>query len=164
VPAEFDLKKTTIDLLTEQAAAFYDYRKKKLFVLSSLPSMMEQALLVLHEGYAGRIMLEISPERTFAVLSPAFKSCEGGFALQSAAEKGCSFLLPDKNCELHATPFLPLECAFCHHERVGQGRLCHADLERDWNTPHGQLLVKRWCRQMGWWDLLDSFGLEWLKK
>jgi len=125
---------------------------------------VEQALLVLHEGYAGRIMLEISPERTFAVLSPAFKSCEGGFALQSAAEKGCSFLLPDKDCELHATPFLPLECAFCHHERVGQGRLCHADLERDWNTPHGQLLVKRWCRQMGWWDLLDSFGLEWLKK
>jgi hypothetical protein len=48
VPAEFDLKKTTIDLLTEQAAAFYDYRKKKLFVLSSSPSMMEQALLV-HE-------------------------------------------------------------------------------------------------------------------
>lgn len=125
---------------------------------------VEQALLVLHEGYAGRIMLEISPERTFAVLSPAFKSCEGGFALQSAAEKGCSFLLPDKNCELHATPFLPLECAFCHHERVGQGRLCHDDLEKDWNTPHGQLLVKRWCRQMGWWDVLDSFGLEWLKK
>ncbi len=69
------------------------------------------------------------PNGLFAVLSPAFKSCEGGFALQSAAEKGCSFLLPDKNCELHATPFLPLECAFCHHERVGQGRLCHADLE-----------------------------------
>ncbi len=48
VPADFDLKKTTIDLLTEQAAAFYDYRKKKLFLLSSSPSMMEQALLV-HE-------------------------------------------------------------------------------------------------------------------
>ncbi|HYZ86773.1 MAG TPA: hypothetical protein VE621_20325, partial [Bryobacteraceae bacterium] len=27
VPPEFDLAKTTIDLMTEQAAAFYDYRK-----------------------------------------------------------------------------------------------------------------------------------------
>ena len=34
VPEEFDLKGTTIALLTEQAAAFYDYRKKKLFLLS----------------------------------------------------------------------------------------------------------------------------------
>jgi hypothetical protein len=48
VPPEFDLKKTTIDLLTEQAAAFYDYRKKRLFLLSSAPSMMEESLLV-HE-------------------------------------------------------------------------------------------------------------------
>ena len=48
VPQDFDLRKTTIDLLTEQAAAFYDYRKKKLFLLSSAPSVMEQALLV-HE-------------------------------------------------------------------------------------------------------------------
>src|ERR1041385_3284302 len=29
VPADFDLKQTTIDLLTEQAAAFYDFRRKK---------------------------------------------------------------------------------------------------------------------------------------
>lgn len=48
VPPDFDLKKTTLDLLTEQAAAFYDYRKKRLFLLSSAPSMMEEALLV-HE-------------------------------------------------------------------------------------------------------------------
>jgi hypothetical protein len=30
VPPDFDLKKTTVDLLTEQAAAFYDHRKKKM--------------------------------------------------------------------------------------------------------------------------------------
>ena len=35
VPRDFDLKKMTIDLLTEQAAAFYDYQKKKLFVIES---------------------------------------------------------------------------------------------------------------------------------
>src|SRR5580700_8946232 len=33
VPANFDLRKNTLDLLTEQAAAFYDYNQKRLFVL-----------------------------------------------------------------------------------------------------------------------------------
>ncbi len=33
VPQDFDLRKSTIDLLTEQAAAFYDYDEKKLFLL-----------------------------------------------------------------------------------------------------------------------------------
>jgi hypothetical protein len=33
VPQDFDLRKSTIDLLTEQAAAFYDYDTKKLFLL-----------------------------------------------------------------------------------------------------------------------------------
>jgi hypothetical protein len=47
-PPEFDLRKVTIDLLTEQAAAFYDYRKKKLFLLDSTSSMMERTVLV-HE-------------------------------------------------------------------------------------------------------------------
>ena len=32
-PQEFDLARTMVDLLTEQAAAFYDFKKKKLFVL-----------------------------------------------------------------------------------------------------------------------------------
>ena len=35
VPADFDLAKNTVDLLTEQAAAFYDYNKKKLFITES---------------------------------------------------------------------------------------------------------------------------------
>ncbi len=48
VPRDFDLKKTTVDLLTEQAAAFYDYRKKKLYVLDSNSSAMQEVALV-HE-------------------------------------------------------------------------------------------------------------------
>src|SRR5215469_1173318 len=32
VPSDFDLAKNTVDLLTEQAAAFYDFNKKKLFI------------------------------------------------------------------------------------------------------------------------------------
>src|SRR5205807_7634882 len=33
LPKDFDLRSGTVDLLTEQAAAFYDYHKKKLFIL-----------------------------------------------------------------------------------------------------------------------------------
>ena len=32
IPQDFDLRQQTVDLLTEQAAAFYDYQKKKLFL------------------------------------------------------------------------------------------------------------------------------------
>ena len=38
VPADFNLEKSTVDLLTEQAAAFYDYHKKKLFLTDWAPS------------------------------------------------------------------------------------------------------------------------------
>lgn len=48
VPADFDLKKTTVELLSEQAAAFYDYRKKKLFVIGSASDMVQRSALV-HE-------------------------------------------------------------------------------------------------------------------
>ena len=48
VPQDFDLKRTTVELLTEQAAAFYDYRKKRLYVLDSSSSAMQQVALV-HE-------------------------------------------------------------------------------------------------------------------
>jgi hypothetical protein len=47
-PPDFDLKKTTIDLLTEQAAAFYDFHKKKLFVVDSSDGIAERSALV-HE-------------------------------------------------------------------------------------------------------------------
>ncbi len=48
VPRDFDLKKTTIDLLTEQAAAFYDFRKKKLVLIESAGGEFQHAALV-HE-------------------------------------------------------------------------------------------------------------------
>jgi hypothetical protein len=48
VPQDFDLKQTTVELLTEQAAAFYDYRKKRLYVLDSNSSAMQEVALV-HE-------------------------------------------------------------------------------------------------------------------
>jgi hypothetical protein len=47
-PPDFDLKRTTVDLLSEQAAAFYDYRKKKLFLIESGSDLLQQTALV-HE-------------------------------------------------------------------------------------------------------------------
>jgi len=48
VTAEFDLRQTTIDLLTEQAAAFYDFHQKKLFISEWAASSMREEALV-HE-------------------------------------------------------------------------------------------------------------------
>jgi len=48
VPQDYDLKGATIELLTEQAAAFYDYRKKRLYVIDSADDALQQVALV-HE-------------------------------------------------------------------------------------------------------------------
>ncbi len=48
VPQDFDLRKSTLDLLTEQAAAFYDYDKKKLFLLAG-SSATEETTTLAHE-------------------------------------------------------------------------------------------------------------------
>jgi hypothetical protein len=49
VPADFNLRQNTIDLLTEQAAAFYDYDKKKLFVIDDGQSDAEEKVALVHE-------------------------------------------------------------------------------------------------------------------
>ncbi|MCX6607509.1 MAG: hypothetical protein NTV52_28515, partial [Acidobacteria bacterium] len=48
IPADYDLKASTVSLLTEQAAAFYDYRKKKMFILESAPESTQRFVLT-HE-------------------------------------------------------------------------------------------------------------------
>ena len=96
-------------------------------------------------------MLEMSPELTFGVLSPAFKGCEGSFAAQGFANRGCTFY-QDELCELFGTGLQPIECRFCHHDRPGMGFKCHSDLEIDWNTPDGRSLVVRWSKLSGFWE------------
>lgn len=49
IPREFDLAKETVDLVSEQAAAFYDYQKKRLFVLDSTSEGSEQRVALVHE-------------------------------------------------------------------------------------------------------------------
>lgn len=108
---------------------------------------VREAARALAAGYANRMMLEVSPERDFGELSPAFQGCEGGFAIQELSDCGCNFLVGGL-CELHGTGLQPLECRFCHHDRPGCGEACHADLEKDWNTLMGQQLVMKWGRLM----------------
>jgi hypothetical protein len=123
---------------------------------------VRQAAAALDAGYDKRMMLEISPERSFGVVSPAFRGCEGTFALNRFATRSCTFLR-EELCELHGTAYQPLECRFCHHDRTGLGPQCHADLEMAWNTSAGRALVARWCRLMGVWHDLGLYGLEKLK-
>ncbi|MDE3164438.1 MAG: ImmA/IrrE family metallo-endopeptidase, partial [Acidobacteriota bacterium] len=48
VPQDFDLAKDTVDLLTEQAAAFYDYDRKRLFITDTTPGATQESVLI-HE-------------------------------------------------------------------------------------------------------------------
>jgi len=109
---------------------------------------VEEASKALEAGYGGRMMLEMSPELTFGVLSPAFRGCEKDFALQKYCKSGCNFLIME-HCELHGTGLQPLECRYCHHSRNGRGVECHADIEKDWHTPKGQELVMKWVKMYG---------------
>ncbi len=104
-----------------------------------------EAKKAFESGYGARMMLELAPEGGWGVLSPAFRGCEGTYALQEASKNGCNFL-KDGLCELFGSGFEPLECRFCHHDRKGQGPECHAAMERDWHTPEGQKLVEAWKR------------------
>ena len=49
VPKDFDLRKNTLELLTEQAAAFYDYNQKRLFVLKGSGDGAEERVALIHE-------------------------------------------------------------------------------------------------------------------
>lgn len=112
---------------------------------------VEEVTRAIQAGYGDRMMLEISPEMTFGVLSPAFKGCESGFALNAYAQEGCNFLV-NNLCELHSTGLMPIECRFCHHERTGLGRKCHLEIEKEWKTVIGQAQVVKWAKQVGLWE------------
>jgi hypothetical protein len=119
---------------------------------------VREAAGALSAGLGGRMMLEVSPERTLGVLAPACCGCERSFALQQFAGRGCTFLTAG-GCELHGTGFQPLECCFCHHDRRGLGPQCHADLESEWRTAAGRAVVGRWSRMFGLWPELKRLGL-----
>ncbi|MEQ1884965.1 MAG: hypothetical protein ABL967_07880 [Bryobacteraceae bacterium] len=49
VPPEFRLREEMVDLLDEQAAAFYDYRRKRLYVLNTTREGEDQRAALIHE-------------------------------------------------------------------------------------------------------------------
>lgn len=108
---------------------------------------VDEAYEAMKRGLSHRMMLEIAPERTFGVLSPAFKGNEGNYAFQVFAANGCTFF-KNNLCELSGSGIQPLECRYCHHSRSGEGIKCHVAIENDWKTVHGQNLVVMWHKQL----------------
>lgn len=89
VPADFDLKQATIDLLTEQAAAFYDFHRKKLFISDWATENMREAALV-HE-LAHALADENFPIQKF--LDQAGDNSEESLARQTVVEGQASWLM-----------------------------------------------------------------------
>lgn len=52
---------------------------------------VDEAEKAIDAGYANRMMLEVAPEFSFGVLSPAFKGNEVNYAMQLYAKEGCTF-------------------------------------------------------------------------
>lgn len=113
--------------------------------------MVSEATLAIRKGLSYRMMLEISPEVTFGVLSPAFRGCEMRIATNAFKSTCCTFSHED-GWELYQSDLMPPECRFCHHERTGMGQNCHEALENDWNSAAGRKLVVEWCNLTRLWE------------
>jgi hypothetical protein len=105
--------------------------------------LVSEARDAIVHGYANRMMLELSPNHSFGVLSPAFKGNEGYLALLEYSDNYCTFLENDR-CTIFGKTFQPIECRFCHHDRIGLGKKCHYAIEKDWNSSKGKRLVNDW--------------------
>ena len=89
VSNDFDLKKTTIDLLTEQAAAFYDYDRKKLFISDWASKNMRDAALI-HE------LAHALADQNYSIskfLKNGSKSSEQSAAREAVVEGQASWLM-----------------------------------------------------------------------
>ncbi|HWE52808.1 MAG TPA: hypothetical protein VG273_23645 [Bryobacteraceae bacterium] len=89
VPPDFDLKQTTIDLLTEQAAAFYDFRRKKLFI-SNWAAVNMRDTAVIHE------LAHALADQTFSIqkfLGKADDNSEASMAREAVVEGQASWLM-----------------------------------------------------------------------
>ncbi len=89
VPVNFDLKQTTIDLLTEQAAAFYDFKRKKLFISDWATVNMRDVALV-HE-LAHALADQNFPIKRF--LGKGADDSEVSLARQAVVEGQASWLM-----------------------------------------------------------------------
>lgn len=117
--------------------------------------IVDEARLAIQNGLANRMMLEISPDKSFGVLAPAFKGNELLIAMQVFSNNYCTFYI-DGLCELFGKDYQPLECRFVHHRRKGQGIVCHTAIEKDWNTMAGKKLVQEWIATTNFIDKISQ--------
>src|SRR5271166_865428 len=89
VPPDFDLRQSTVDLLTEQAAAFYDYNKKKLFMLEDSAGA-DQEIALVHE-LAHALADQHFPLAKY--ISEGMRSDDGATARQAVMEGQASWLM-----------------------------------------------------------------------
>lgn len=89
VPKDFDLRQTTIDLLTEQAAAYYDFQRRKLFISDWASRNMREVALV-HE-LAHALADQNFPIRRY--LGGAGDDSEASLARQAVVEGQASWLM-----------------------------------------------------------------------
>jgi hypothetical protein len=116
---------------------------------------IDQVPSAMRAGYSNKMMLEIAPDFTFAVLSPSFRGCEGYIAINEYSNNGCNFFV-NEMCELHGTDLQPLECRVCHHDYLGLGPKCHLDIEKQWNSPAAQKLVIKWMEETRFLEKLSK--------
>ncbi|MEO7650776.1 MAG: hypothetical protein ABIZ80_09935 [Bryobacteraceae bacterium] len=107
VPQDFDLKKSTVDLLTEQAAAFYDFYRKKLFLTNWASSAMQDSALIHELAHA----LADQHFRLGKFIQNAGKSDDSALARMAVMEGQATWLMTEamarKNGQsLGATPAL----------------------------------------------------------
>lgn len=89
VPDDFNLRQTTIDLLTEQAAAFYDFHRKKLFISDWAVVNMRDAALI-HE------LAHALADQTFSIRKFVGKTSDNGeasLAREAVVEGQASWLM-----------------------------------------------------------------------
>ncbi len=90
VPQDFDLRKNTLELLTEQAAAFYDYDQKRLFVLEGAGGGDEDLVALVHE------MAHALADQHFHLskfIHEGMKSDDGATARQAVMEGQATWLM-----------------------------------------------------------------------
>lgn len=90
VPQDFDMAKTTVDLLSEQAAAFYDQNKRRLFILESTDTESDKRLALVHE------MAHALADQNFHLnkyIQQGSKSDDGATARQAVMEGQATWLM-----------------------------------------------------------------------
>jgi hypothetical protein len=91
VPQDFDLAKSTVELLTEQAVAFYDFRRKKLYIIDWTQSAEREAALV-HELAHALADQNFNLDR---YLKKANENDDGAMASMAVMEGQASWLMSE---------------------------------------------------------------------